>query len=280
MAASVTNQSFNETPNTVLTVFTTDPKYFTIGSLWITQGGLVSWNFSYIDNHTIEFDEAPDPNNGELRWAGQLAFGDDSEPSQFPDYTLTGPWTVDSFLLWYRYEPEQFAPFVTFVNWQDFENFIGNLLQQAEEKLQRYLRPSDDFYDRGTAEPVASGDEDIALSVKEAIALRTCQIIRDRYGVAGHLVSAQNVKEQSVTFEGAGEVALTYRNPITDELAAQNLINLSENQLFDALFVPLLNLSGKFGSVLSLADLPSQVESARYWNIPYPPLGSIDTREL
>lgn len=276
----VTNQSFNETPNSVITTFTTDPKYFAIGTLFVTQGGLVVWNFTYTDTHTIEFDAAPDPNNGELKWSGQLAFGDDQEPTQFPSYTLTGPWTVETFLLWYRYEPEMFTPFVTFVNWEDFENFIGNLLQQAEEKLQRYLRPSDDFYDRGTADPVASGDEDIALSVKDAIALRTCQIIRDRYGVTGQLVSAQNLKEQSVTFEGAGEVALTYRNPITEDLAAQNLINLPEIQLFDVLFVPLLNLSGKFGAVLSLADLPSQVESTRYWNVPYPPLRSIDPIEL
>jgi hypothetical protein len=278
--AFVTNQSFNETPDNIETVFTTDPKYFAVGSLIITQGGLATWNFEYTDNHTIEFDAAPDPNNGELKWSGQLAFGDDSEPTQFPDYTLTGPWTVETFLLWYRYEPEQFMPFVTFVNWEDFENFIGNLLQRAEEKLQRYLRPSDDFYDRGTADPVASGDEDIALSVKEAIALRTCQIIRDVYGVAGQLTTVQNLKEQSITFEGAGEVELTYRNPITEDIAAQNLINLSEIHMFDALFVPLLNLSGKFGAVLSLANLPSQVESTRYWNIPYPPLGPISPTEL
>jgi hypothetical protein len=278
--ALVTNQLFNEAPNGTRTTFTTTPKVFVVGTLWVTQGGLVVWNFSYTNNYKIKFDTAPDPANGDLRWSGQLAFGDESEPSQFPAYTLTSMWTVASFLLWYRYEPEQFMPFVTFVNWEDFENFIGNLLQQAEGKLQRYLRPSDDFYDRGTADPVASGDEDIALSVKEAIALRTCQIIRDVYGVAGQLTTVQNLKEQSITFEGAGEVELTYRNPITEDIAAQNLINLSEIHMFDALFVPLLNLSGSFGRVLSLADLPSQVESTYYWNTSYPILGNVEETAL
>lgn len=252
----ITSQQFNEVPDGVRVDFTT-AKDFVQGTLFVTQGGIFVDNYQYgVDNHSIQFDSAPDPANGALLWAGILSFGDPGAPSQFPDYTLTGPWDVATFLLWNRYEPEHFSPLISFVNWDDFQNFIGGLLSQAEDRLQIYLQPSDNFYDRGTAEPVVAGDEGIAAAVKEAISIRVQQFIQKNYNVISP--GGQDLSEQTITFEGAGQTKLVYKNPDQGSVQNFSLVGLPENQMFDALFVSLLDISSSFGVVTSLHDLPYQ----------------------
>ena len=66
--AFVTGQEFQETPNGVLTTFTTALEF--VGGLIVTQGGLVAHNFTTPDSSTVEFDTAPIAADGELRWSG------------------------------------------------------------------------------------------------------------------------------------------------------------------------------------------------------------------
>ena len=68
----ITRQSFLETPDGVNRAFTTSQP-FLIGSLLVTQGGLTVANYAYVENTGILFDVAPDPANGALLWAGEVA---------------------------------------------------------------------------------------------------------------------------------------------------------------------------------------------------------------
>ena len=86
----ITRQSFLETPDGVNRAFTTSQP-FLIGSLLVTQGGLTVSNYAYVENTGILFDVAPDPANGALLWAGEVA-----ESGGIP-VAENGFWSVSDF---------------------------------------------------------------------------------------------------------------------------------------------------------------------------------------
>lgn len=253
----VTRQAFNETPDGVQTIFTTSQD-FELNSLYVTHGGQVVTNYSYTDNHTIQFDAAPDPALGGLLWAGLLSFGLPGAATQFPAVTtLTGPWDASLFLQWYRYDPEWFLPTIEFVNWDDYRNFIDGILLSAEQAVQLYLL-STNFWARGIADPVASGDEQLAEVIKEAIALTAQKIFNDQHGVAAPTIT--NIASQSVSFEGAGSTSFTFRGVSGED--AGILISYNEGKMLDALFQPFISSLVPFGKVIPFSSLPDQVT----WN--------------
>lgn len=86
----VTRQSFAETPDSINRAFTTG-QTFTPGTMIVTQGGLTVSNFVYVETTGILFDVAPDPLNGVLLWAGEVA-----DESGVPPAT-NGFWSVSDF---------------------------------------------------------------------------------------------------------------------------------------------------------------------------------------
>lgn len=86
-----TQQTFQETPDNALTIFTTAAA-FIVGTVSVTQIGLTLSNYSYLNNQAIEFATAPDPANGALRWAGWLDDGITADES-----LTVGFWTIQAF---------------------------------------------------------------------------------------------------------------------------------------------------------------------------------------
>ena len=118
----VTRQSFLETPDGVNRAFTTNQP-FLVGSLLVTQGGLTVANYAYVENTGILFDVAPDPVDGALLWAGEVA-----DTGGVP-VAVNGFWTVSDFR-------------AVFGVAAGAESSVAFALAKADARLKQYLLPT------------------------------------------------------------------------------------------------------------------------------------------
>lgn len=139
----VTRQSFLETPDSINRAFSTG-QAFTAGSLIVTQGGLTVANFVYTETGVL-FDVAPDPLNGELLWAGDVA-----DTSGIPPAT-NGFWTVSDFR-------------VVFGVTVGSDTAVAFALAKADARLKHYL--TDESY--ADAQLVTPTDAARALLIRSA----------------------------------------------------------------------------------------------------------------
>ena len=118
----LTRQSFLETPDGVNRAFTTSQP-FQIGSLLVTQGGLTVSNYAYVEDTGILFDAAPDPANGALLWAGEVA-----DSGGIP-VAANGFWSVSDFR-------------AVFGVSAGAESSVAFALAKADARLKQYLLPT------------------------------------------------------------------------------------------------------------------------------------------
>lgn len=210
----ITRQSFRETPDGVNRAFTTSQP-FQIGSLLVTQGGLAVSNYAYVEDTGILFDAAPDPANGALLWAGEVA------DSGGVPVAENGFWSVSDFR-------------AVFGVTTGADVSLAFALAKADAKLKQYLLPAV-YADAQLAIPT---DAARALLIRGAAGelargyLQQSSIISSN--VTQRAESYHGIKTYSETFAASANSAMSAAQQEGDILAAlaawQNLTEAEEGE--------------------------------------------------
>lgn len=208
----ITRQSFRETPDGVNRAFTTSQP-FQIGSLLVTQGGLAVSNYAYVEDTGILFDAAPDPANGALLWAGEVA------DSGGVPVAENGFWSVSDFR-------------AVFGVTTGADVSLAFALAKADAKLKQYLLP-EVYADAQLALPT---DAARAMLIRGAAGeLARCSLQQTSVisaNVTQRSESYRGIKTYSETFAASSEAALSAAQQEGDILAAliawQNVTTPSE----------------------------------------------------
>lgn len=196
----ITRQSFLETPDGVNRAFTTSQP-FLIGSLLVTQGGLTVSNYAYVENTGILFDVAPDPANGALLWAGEVA-----ESGGIP-VAENGFWSVSDFR-------------AVFGVTAGAESSVAFALAKADARLKFYLLP-EVYADAQLAIPTDAARAVLVRGAAGELArgyLQQASIISSN--VTQRAESYRGIKTYSETFAASSEAALSAAQQEGDILAA------------------------------------------------------------
>jgi hypothetical protein len=223
----VTRQTFVETVDGSRTLFTTRQNYLS-GSFLCAQGSVLIDPSVYTEvlPNQIQFTEAPLSENGML-WYNAFVI-ETGIPGLSP-YFWTGATLADYF----GYTAAQFP---NVADAAAMYALFDRLIMEAAQGVQFYI--GSDLWLTAITSPVLPENERLVYAVIMAVAFRTRQLIRDRYGVGYGGVTASQVRSREVDFEGAGLLKETYfalSSDTTKTTAGQtenDLLLLSPEDLF------------------------------------------------
>ena len=195
----VTRQAFLETPDGVNRAFSTG-QTFTSGTLQVTQGGLTVANFVYTETGIL-FDVAPDPLNGTLLWAGEVADG-----SGVPSAT-NGFWSVSDFR-------------AVFGVATGSDTAVAFALAKADARLKQYL--TDEAY--SDAQLVTPTDASRALLIRSAAGDLARLSLQQTATISGTISnkteSYRGIKTYSESYLTASDVTMSSAQREGDILAS------------------------------------------------------------